>query len=81
MTADAGEDVEKKGHSSTAGAATLEISLVFPLKIGHSTIRRSSNITPGHIYTHKMLQLGIRTHPPLYVGKWAMHRQAGLQLS
>jgi hypothetical protein len=39
---DAGEDVEKKEHSSIvgglqAGTTTLEISLVVPQKIGHST--------------------------------------------
>jgi hypothetical protein len=32
-----------------AGTTTLEISLVFPQKIGHSSTRRSSNTTPGHI--------------------------------
>ena len=37
MTADAGEDVEKEEHSSTAGTTTLEISLAVPQKTGHDT--------------------------------------------
>jgi hypothetical protein len=32
-----------------AGTTTLEINLVVPQKIGHSTIRRCSNTTLGHI--------------------------------
>jgi hypothetical protein len=32
-----------------AGTTTLEISLVVPQKIGHSTTRRSINTSPGHI--------------------------------
>jgi hypothetical protein len=31
-----------------AGTTTLEIRLVVPQKIGHSTMRKSSNTTPGH---------------------------------
>jgi hypothetical protein len=42
VTADAGKHVEKEEHSSIAGGIaswynTLEISLVVPQKIGHST--------------------------------------------
>jgi hypothetical protein len=40
VTADAGEVVEKEEHSSIVGgmqAGTLEISLVVPQKIGHTT--------------------------------------------
>jgi hypothetical protein len=32
-----------------AGTTTLEVSLVVPQKIGHSTTGRSSNTSPGHI--------------------------------
>jgi hypothetical protein len=32
-----------------AGATTLDINLVVPQKIGHSSTGRSSNTTPGHI--------------------------------
>ena len=54
MTADAGKDVKKEEHSSIAGGTvtwttTLEISVAVPQKIGHSSTRRSSNTTPGHI--------------------------------
>jgi hypothetical protein len=34
-----------------AGTTTLEISLVVSQKIGHSTTERSSNTSPGHLYT------------------------------
>jgi hypothetical protein len=33
-----------------ACTTTLEISLVAPQKIGHSTIRGSRNTSPGHIF-------------------------------
>jgi hypothetical protein len=33
-----------------ACTTTLKISLAVPQKIGHSTTRRSSNTSPGHIY-------------------------------
>jgi hypothetical protein len=33
-----------------AGTTSLEISLTVPQKIGHSTIGRSSNTSPGHIH-------------------------------
>ena len=54
VTADDGEDVEKEEHSSIAsGIASLtihsEISLELPQKIGHSTTRRFTNTTLGHI--------------------------------
>jgi hypothetical protein len=54
VRADAVENVENEEHSSLlvglqAGTTTLEISLMIPQKIGHSTTRRSSNTTPGHI--------------------------------
>jgi hypothetical protein len=69
VTEDAGEDVEKKEHSSIAGElqagiTTLEISLVVPQKIGHNTTRASSN-TQSWAYIQKMLQHVIRTHVPL----------------
>ena len=57
MTVDAGEDVEKEGHSSIvggiglqAGITTLEISLAVPENIEHSIMGGSINITPGHIH-------------------------------
>ena len=54
MTADAGEDVEKKEHFFIAGGTARwlnhsGISLEVPQKIGHSTTRRSSYSTSVHI--------------------------------
>jgi hypothetical protein len=54
VTVDTGEAVVKEKHSSIAGGIAswynhLEISLVVPQKIGHSTTGRSSNTSPGHI--------------------------------
>jgi hypothetical protein len=53
VTEDAGEDVEKERYSpllvGLQAGTTLEISLVVPQKIGHSTTRRSSNSSPRHI--------------------------------
>jgi hypothetical protein len=48
VTAGAGENVEKEEHSSIVGGIAswynhLEISLVVPQKIGHSTTGRSSH--------------------------------------
>jgi hypothetical protein len=63
VTADAAEDV--KGNipplliGLQVGTTTLEISLVVPQKIGHSTTGRSI-----WAYT-QMFQLVIRTHAPL----------------
>jgi hypothetical protein len=54
VTADAGEDVEKEEHPPLlvrlqACTNTLEISLVVPQKVGHSSTERSSNTIPRHI--------------------------------
>ena len=54
VTANAGKNVEKEEHSSTVGGiasctTTLEISLVVPQKIGHSTLGGSRNTSPVHI--------------------------------
>ena len=43
-----------------AGKTTLEVSLVFPQKIGHSSTGRSSN-TPPWAYSQKIFQLVIMT--------------------
>jgi hypothetical protein len=64
MTADAGEDVEKDEHSSTAGGIAslynhLETSLAVSQKTERSTTGRSWECT------EKMFQLVIRTHAPL----------------
>jgi hypothetical protein len=54
VTADAGEDVMKKEHSSIAGGMqacinTLEISKMVPQKTGYNTTGRTSNPSPDHI--------------------------------
>jgi hypothetical protein len=47
-----------------AGTTTLEISLLFPQKIGYNTPGRSSNTTPGHI-PRRWFELVIRSHDPV----------------
>jgi hypothetical protein len=49
VTADAGEDVEKKEHSSIAGGIVSWYNHSGNQIIGHSNTRGSSNISPGHI--------------------------------
>jgi hypothetical protein len=71
VTADDGKDVEKEEHSSIVGGITswyntLEISLVVPQKIGHSTIRRSSNSSPGHI-PQNVLTCNKDTCPTMFI--------------
>jgi hypothetical protein len=55
--------LKQKSHIK-AHITTLEISLVVPQKIGHSTTGRSRNTSPGH-YIQKMFQPAIRTHAPI----------------
>ena len=42
-----GEDVKRRKHSCTVGAAAMEDSMEFPQKIENSTTVQSSNSTPG----------------------------------
>jgi hypothetical protein len=71
VTADAGEDVEKEGHSSIVGGIAswnnhFGNQSAGPQKIGHSTTLGPSYTTPGHII-QKMFQHKTRTHAPVYL--------------
>jgi hypothetical protein len=70
VTADAGEDVEKKEHSSIAGGTASWYN-----HSGNQSVDSSEKWTKYNwriqkyhswAYTQKMFQLEIRTHAPLY---------------
>jgi hypothetical protein len=69
LTADAGEDLEKEEHSSTAGGITSWYNNSGSQSGGYSENRRQYYLKIQQylswVYTQKIFKMVIRTHAPL----------------